>query len=82
MIRRLGGRRWQALHRLVYGAAISGVVHYWWSVKADVRDPRAYAVVVTALLAFRLALWSRKYATSHMRAFGRRAVTAGSRDAC
>jgi sulfoxide reductase heme-binding subunit YedZ len=53
MIRRLGGRRWQALHRLVYGAAIAAVVHYWWSVKADVRDPRAYAVVVTALLAFR-----------------------------
>src|SRR4030095_10208072 len=62
MIRRLGGRRWQALHRLVYGAAIAGVVHYWWSVKADVRDPRAYAVVVTALLAFRIALWTRKYA--------------------
>lgn len=82
MIRRLGGRRWQALHRLVYVAAIAGVVHYWWSVKADVRDPRAYAVVVTALLAFRVALWMRKYATSHMQAFGRRAVTAGSRDAC
>jgi sulfoxide reductase heme-binding subunit YedZ len=56
MIRRLGGKRWQALHRLVYGAAIAGVVHYWWSVKADVRDPRAYAVVVTALLVFRLVL--------------------------
>jgi sulfoxide reductase heme-binding subunit YedZ len=82
MIRRLGGRRWQALHRLVYGAAIAGVVHYWWSVKADVRDPRAYAVVVTALLAFRIALWTRKYAISHMHVFGRRAVTAGSRDAC
>ena len=54
MIRRLGGRRWQALHRLVYVGAIAGVVHYWWSVKADVRDPRAYAVVVAALLAFRL----------------------------
>lgn len=82
MIRRLGGRRWQALHRLVYGAAIAGVVHYWWSVKADVRDPRAYAVVVTALLGFRMVLWTRKYATSHMQALGRRAVTAGSRDAC
>lgn len=47
MIRRLGGRQWQTLHRLVYVAAIAGVVHYWSSVKADVRDPRAYAVVVT-----------------------------------
>ena len=82
MIRRLGGRRWQALHRLVYGAAIAGVVHYWWSVKADVRDPQAYAVVVTALLAFRMALWTRKHAISHMQALGRRAVTAESRDAC
>jgi methionine sulfoxide reductase heme-binding subunit len=52
MIRRLGGKRCQALHRLVYGAAIAGIIHYWWSVKADVRDPRAYAVVVTGLLAF------------------------------
>jgi sulfoxide reductase heme-binding subunit YedZ len=42
MIRRLGGKRWQALHRLVYGAAIAGVVHYSWSVKADVRNPRTY----------------------------------------
>jgi sulfoxide reductase heme-binding subunit YedZ len=82
MIRRLGGRRWQALHRLVYGAAIAGVVHYWWSVKADARDPRAYAVVVTALLAFRIALWARKFAISHTRAFARRMVTAESRDAC
>lgn len=57
MIRRLGGRRWQALHRLIYVGAIAGVVHYWWSVKADVRDPRTYAVVVTALLAFRVVLW-------------------------
>jgi Ferric reductase like transmembrane component len=48
MIRRLGGKRWQALHRLVYVAAIAGVVHYWWSVKADVRDPRAYAVELGA----------------------------------
>jgi sulfoxide reductase heme-binding subunit YedZ len=57
MIRRLGGRRWQALHRTVYVAAIAGVVHYWWSVRADVRAPLAYAAVVTALLAFRLVVW-------------------------
>lgn len=66
MIRRLGGRRWQALHRLVYGAAIAGVVHYWWSVKADVRNPRMYAVAVTALLVFRLVLWTRKHATARV----------------
>ena len=82
MIRRLGGRRWQALHRLVYGAAIAGVVHYWWSVKADVRDPRTYAVIVAALLAFRLAVWTRKHAMSSMLAVWRRAVTTETRDAC
>ena len=71
MIRRLGGRRWQALHRLVYVAAIAGVVHYWWSVKADVRDPRAYAVVVAALLMFRIVLWARKYASQSPRSIAR-----------
>lgn len=82
MIRRLGGKRWQALHRLVYGAAIMGAVHYWWSVKADVRNPRAYAVVITALLAYRMVLWTRTLATSNMQASGRRAVTADSREPC
>ena len=35
MIRRLGGKRWNRLHRLVYGTAVLGVIHYWWLVKAD-----------------------------------------------
>jgi methionine sulfoxide reductase heme-binding subunit len=55
MIRRLGGRRWQALHRLVYVSAIGGVVHYWWLVKADIRRPQIYAAIVGVLLVFRLA---------------------------
>ena len=59
MVRRLGGRRWQQLHRLIYVAAVAGVVHFWWLVKADVREPQAYAIVVGALLAFRLAWWAR-----------------------
>jgi sulfoxide reductase heme-binding subunit YedZ len=54
MIRRMGGKRWQALHRLVYVSAIAGVLHYWWLVKADVSRPQAYALVVGALLAIRL----------------------------
>jgi methionine sulfoxide reductase heme-binding subunit len=54
MIRRLGGRRWQLLHRLVYATAILGVVHYWWLVKADIRRPQTYAAVVGMLLGFRL----------------------------
>jgi sulfoxide reductase heme-binding subunit YedZ len=59
MIRRLGGRRWQALHRLVYVAAIAGVTHYWWLVKADVRSPQTYAIVVGILLVVRL-YWIRR----------------------
>jgi sulfoxide reductase heme-binding subunit YedZ len=57
-IRRMGGRRWNTLHRLVYVSASLGVVHYWWLVKADVRRPVAYGVVVGLLLVFRVA-WLR-----------------------
>ena len=52
-IRRLG-RRWQSLHRLVYAAAIGGVIHYWWLVKADLTLPRRWAVAVAVLLGARL----------------------------
>ena len=54
MIRRLGGRAWQRLHRLVYAAAVIGVIHYGWLVKADIRPPRNYAIVIGLLLAARL----------------------------
>jgi sulfoxide reductase heme-binding subunit YedZ len=54
MIRRLGGRRWQALHRLMYVSCIAAVVHYWWLVKADVRRPIAYAAVIAVLLTLRV----------------------------
>jgi sulfoxide reductase heme-binding subunit YedZ len=59
MIRRLGGRRWNLLHRLVYATAVAGVTHYWWLVKADVSRPFIYAVVVVFLLAFRVE-WVRR----------------------
>lgn len=55
MIRRIGGRAWRRLHRLIYLSAIVGVVHYWWLVKADIRRPRNYALVVAVLLGARLA---------------------------
>ena len=54
MVRRLGGRRWSLLHRLIYVSAICGVVHYLWKVKADTRDPLAYAAVVLVLLCVRV----------------------------
>jgi sulfoxide reductase heme-binding subunit YedZ len=59
-IRRLGGRRWQTLHRAIYLAAICGVIHYYWLVKSDVRKPVLYGVLVAALLLWRLADWLRK----------------------
>ena len=54
MVRRLGGRRWRRLHRIVYVAAAGGVIHFWWLVKADVREPLIYAAVLALLLVLRL----------------------------
>ena len=56
-IRRLGGRRWQLLHRLVYVTAVAAVVHYYWLVKSDVRLPLLYGSLVAILLAYRAATW-------------------------
>ena len=56
-IRRLGGKRWLALHRLIYVTAIAGVVHYYWLVKSDIRKPLYYGSLVTLLLVLRLAFW-------------------------
>ena len=55
-IRRMGGKRWQMLHRLVYLSAIAGVVHYYWLVKSDVRLPLLYGSLVGILLAYRLVV--------------------------
>jgi sulfoxide reductase heme-binding subunit YedZ len=54
MLRRLGGKRWQAIHRLVYLAAILGIVHFLWSQKKDVTLPVRYAVVLGLILGARL----------------------------
>jgi len=51
------GRRWVKLHRLVYPIAILAVVHYWWQVKLDIRDPLLYAVLLAVLLGVRVAHW-------------------------
>ena len=58
-IRRLGGRRWQALHRLIYVTAIAAVVHYYWLVKSDHRLPVLYGSLVAILLGYRAANWLR-----------------------
>ena len=53
-IRRLGGKRWQLLHRLIYFSATLGVIHYYWMVKSAVIRPLTYGAIVTVLLLWRL----------------------------
>jgi methionine sulfoxide reductase heme-binding subunit len=58
-IRRLGGKRWRILHRLIYFSAAAGVIHFIWLVKADLRRPLTYGAVLAMLLTFRLIAWLR-----------------------
>jgi sulfoxide reductase heme-binding subunit YedZ len=58
MVRRLGGRRWQELHRTIYAIAMIAVLHFWWMVKLDTREPTIYALIVFVLLGLRL--WWRE----------------------
>lgn len=59
-IRRLGAARWRWLHRLVYAIAVGGVVHYFWLVKSDIREPLLYAAILALLYAVRLWAWRRR----------------------
>jgi sulfoxide reductase heme-binding subunit YedZ len=59
-IRRLGGHRWNLLHKLVYVSAVLGVIHYWWKVKLDVTNPMYYAAIVAVLLGVRVVRWLSK----------------------
>lgn len=63
-IRRLGGRRWNLLHRLIYFSAAGGVIHYLWLVKADIRKPLEYGCVLALLLGYRLVVWLKPRAVS------------------
>ncbi len=54
MVKRLGGRRWNRLHKLAYLAAIAGVLHYYLLVKADTRIPLAFGFTLAALLGYRI----------------------------
>lgn len=56
MIRRLGGERWQRLHRLIYPAALLAVLHFTWMVKVDITEPALYGALVAILLGLR-AWW-------------------------
>ena len=69
MVRRLGGKRWQALHRLVYVIAMLAVLHFWWmkAGKNDLAEPALFAAIVALLLGYRLVLALRKRASSPSR---------------
>jgi sulfoxide reductase heme-binding subunit YedZ len=60
MVRRLGPKRWQLLHRLVYFCALAGVIHYYWLVKSDVREPVMYGGILLMLMLYRVRLWTQK----------------------
>jgi sulfoxide reductase heme-binding subunit YedZ len=62
MVKRLGGKRWANLHRLVYLSAIAGVLHFWMLVKSDTRLPLTFAFIVLFLLGYRLLT---KYMPAH-----------------
>ena len=54
MLRKLGGKNWQRLHRLVYVAAAAGCIHYWWLVKLGVMRPLPDTLILAALLLARV----------------------------
>ncbi|HMF62758.1 MAG TPA: hypothetical protein VK608_01630, partial [Edaphobacter sp.] len=60
IMRAIGGKNWQRLHRLVYVAAIAAVIHFWWLVKTGVRTPWKVTAVLTLLLLARLAYTTLK----------------------
>jgi sulfoxide reductase heme-binding subunit YedZ len=60
MIVRLGGKRWNRLHKLVYLSAVLGVIHFWMSVKADIGDPLIFAVIFAILFAYRIWKWRER----------------------
>jgi sulfoxide reductase heme-binding subunit YedZ len=59
-IRKLGGKKWSQLHSLIYVSGISAVIHFWWKVKADHREPALYGSILTVLLVYRLARWAKE----------------------
>jgi len=61
-IRKLGGKRWNLLHKLIYASAVLAIIHFWWKVKADHLEPATYGSVLLVLLLARVVLWIRSRA--------------------
>lgn len=64
MVKRVGGKRWRKLHRLVYVAAVAGVLHFWLLVKSDTRLPVTFGFVLLLLLAHRILVKANPPATT------------------
>jgi methionine sulfoxide reductase heme-binding subunit len=62
MVKRIGAKRWQALHRAIYAIAILGVLHFWWLVKKDITEPAIFAVLLALLLGARVVWRVRQQA--------------------
>ena len=60
MVRRLGAKRWQRLHRAVYVIATLGVLHFWWLVKKDIREPLLFGTLLGLLFLIRLLYLRRR----------------------
>jgi sulfoxide reductase heme-binding subunit YedZ len=72
-VRRLGGKRWQRLHRVVYAIAFLALVHFFWSQKKDISEPTIFATAIGALLAARLLPVPRRAPAPRRRPPGERA---------
>jgi sulfoxide reductase heme-binding subunit YedZ len=77
-IRKMGGKAWNRLHRLVYLAAIAGIVHYWWQVKAGVLTPIGITILLAVLLASRPVLVWNQNRKSALRSTNNKTATAGN----
>jgi sulfoxide reductase heme-binding subunit YedZ len=60
MVRRLGGKRWAVLHRLIYVIVVLGTIHFWMAVKRDITDPLIFAVIFAFLLGYRVVQSRRR----------------------
>jgi sulfoxide reductase heme-binding subunit YedZ len=67
MVKRLGGKRWAALHRLIYVIVVLGTIHFWMAVKRDITDPLIFAAIFAFLLGYRVVKWRRRRMTSAAR---------------
>jgi sulfoxide reductase heme-binding subunit YedZ len=60
MVKRLGGKRWAALHRTIYVIVVLGTIHFWMAVKRDITEPLIFALIFAFLLGYRVVRWRRR----------------------